>query len=345
MGLWSQRSLACGLFVGLAMLGSQSTVRAADPQPIKFYTFDKVEIHGMFYPSDKGAKAPCAILLHEVGGHSEKEGWNDLAKKLVKEKGMAVLTFDFRGHGDSVNIDPDFFWQDPVNKTLKGYRPGGKRKDQIHSRDFVSALHYATLVNDIAAAKYYLERKSDAGECNSGNIVVIGAESGAALGALWIYAECFLNRSSSSLPVVSQPRLDVEDIACAVWLSMTPNLGPSGSRASASVDKWVASPVRDRVPMFFIYGEQDSRAAGYSKRLEEVMVRGAKKQVESTTGKAGIKDTKLSGRDLVGKSLNTEDLILRYITTVEDKRNPIPRQKGEGDKNTLYRVPIERFVR
>jgi len=341
MGRSSRGCLLCGLLVALFSAGAPQAGVAAEPQQVRFFTFDKVEIHGTFYPSDKGAKAPCALLLHEVGGNSEKEGWSDLAKKLVKEKGIAVLTFDFRGHGDSVNVDPDFFWQDSINKTLKGYRVG-KKKDQIHHRDFSSVLQFGTLVNDIAAAKNYLERRSDAGDCNCTNMIVIGAESGAALGALWIYTECFFTRPSTSFPVVTQSRPDVEDIACAIWLSMTPSVG---ARSNCPVEKWLGAPVKDKVPMFFLYGEQDNRAATYSKRLTEVMVRGAKKQIEAVTGSSGVKDTKLSGRELLGKSLNTEDLILRYVTTVLDKRVPIPRPKGEGERIGLFRVPIDRVLR
>jgi alpha-beta hydrolase superfamily lysophospholipase len=343
MGRLSQRCLTYGLFVGLFALGTPQAGRAADPQQVKFYTFDKVEIHGTFYPSDKGAKAPCALLLHEVGGNSEKEGWSELAKKLQKEKGMAVLTFDFRGHGESVNVDPDAFWQQPINNTLKGYKATGKRKEQIHYRDYGNVLQYATLINDITAAKNYLERRGDAGECNSTNVVVIGAESGAALGALWIYSECYFNRAVTAAPIATQARYDVEDIACGIWLSMTPSVGPSGSRGNAPVDKWVGNPVKEKVPMFFLYGEQDSRSASYSKRLTEVMIRGAKKQIESSTGSAGIKDTRLAGRELLSKSLNTDDLIVRYVTTILDKRVPSPRPKGDVDRVSLFRVPVEKF--
>ena len=58
---------------------------AQEPERIKFFTFDQVEIHGTFYAGGKGNKSPCAILLHAIGGNSQQEGWEDLAKKLQAE--------------------------------------------------------------------------------------------------------------------------------------------------------------------------------------------------------------------------------------------------------------------
>ncbi len=332
------------MLIGFISLITSQAGRSADFERIKFFTFDKVEIHGTFYPSDKGPKAPCAILLHEIGGNSEKEGWSDLARKLQKEKGLAVLTFDFRGHGDSTNVDPDSFWLDQVNRTLKSFRPG-KLKDQISYKDFSSALQFATMVNDIVAAKLYLDRRSEAGDCNSNNLVVLGGESGAALGALWVFDAWQRIRPVSvfSGAPITQQRREGEDIACGVWLTITPTLGPSGSRFTVPVDKWIGSPIRDKVPMYFLYGEQDTRGATYTKRLLDVLSRGIQESKIKLTGKHAIKDTKLAGRELLGKSsLGTEEIILKYVATVLESRIPNPRPKGDIGMG-LVRVQVERL--
>ena len=44
-------------------------------------------------------------------------------------------------------------------------------------------------VNDIAAARRYLEVRNDAGDCNLSNLILVGAKEGAALGSLWIAEE------------------------------------------------------------------------------------------------------------------------------------------------------------
>ena len=42
------------------------------PDKVSFETVDEVELKGTFYPSDQNIKAPCALLLHNVGGSSSQ---------------------------------------------------------------------------------------------------------------------------------------------------------------------------------------------------------------------------------------------------------------------------------
>src|SRR5262245_32502986 len=92
--------LACSLLVGCALICWPQTGRAAEPERVRFDTYDQVEIHGTYYPGDMGNKSPSALVLHALGGSSREEGWDNLAKELQK-KHFAVLLFDFRGHGES----------------------------------------------------------------------------------------------------------------------------------------------------------------------------------------------------------------------------------------------------
>jgi len=85
------------------MLLSPVQVQAQKMDRVKFETYDGVELHGTFYPSNKGQKAVTVLLLHKINGKSAQDGWDRLAKALQKED-FAVLSFDFRGHGDSTNI-------------------------------------------------------------------------------------------------------------------------------------------------------------------------------------------------------------------------------------------------
>jgi pimeloyl-ACP methyl ester carboxylesterase len=333
--------LGYGFLLSLALLGLPPTGRAAEIERVKFETFDEVEIHGTFYGSAKGPKGPCAIMLHPVGGNTQLEGWDDLAKKL-NTAGFSVLTFDFRGHGDSINVGQRF-WLHPYNKTLKSYRPG-KLREQINYKDFTNANHFGMLVNDIVAAKRYLDKRNDSGDCNSANTVVIGAESGATLGALWIRTEWSRRRLQTGFPVVTptRPHLEGEDIAGAVWLSISPNIGAGNTRVTVHPDTWLTTPsppVRDKVPMYFLYGDKDTKAANFSEYLCDKVLRPETKNPKlKLTGKRPIKDTSLSGRELLGKpSLGTEDLILKYVNKVtEEARNP--HAKKDVSKLPLYPV-------
>ncbi len=336
--------LAGGVLAGFALLWTASTTRAAGTERVKFESVDQVELHGTFYSSDKGKRAPCAILLHAIGEDSQKEGWDALAKKL-QAAGFAVLTFDFRGHGESTNVGP-LFWTDPrwgaVNRGLKGARTN---KQQISIKDYGTLSQYATLVNDIAAAKRFLDRKNDSEECNSANTAIIGAEGGANLGVFWIYTEWQRSRIQTGFPVVTTNtgQKEGQDIAAAVCISMTTTLT---GRHTLKVDGYLSGQVKDKVPMFFVYGEQDTRAAQYAKHLySQVLHADRDKKLHLTIEKA-IKDTKLAGRELLGKSsLQTEELITKYVSKIAEDRAGNVWAKKDVDKTMAYPVPVGRFLR
>jgi pimeloyl-ACP methyl ester carboxylesterase len=320
------------------------TGRATEPERVKFDTYDQVEIHGTYFAGDLGTKSPCALVLHALGGSSREEGWDNLAKELQK-KHFTVLLFDFRGHGESTSVG-NGFWLDLGNRSLRGFRQS-KPKDQISYKDFTTLQNWLTLVNDIQAAKRFLDRKNDQSECNSANIVVIGAESSAALGALWIATAWQHPRVINRFPPVPVNRAELEgqDIECAVWLSLSPHIAVDRARFNLRPEPWLANPVRDKVPMCFLYGEQDTKAKNYALHLYDGVLHARKDKKLKLTVEKGIKDTKLAGRELLGKSLNTEELILTYLTKVIDDRGSNPWSKREIDKTILTRVPFERFIR
>jgi pimeloyl-ACP methyl ester carboxylesterase len=336
--------LALGLLAGLALPWMSPMARAADGERVKFDSVDGVELHGTFYPSRLGSKAACVLMLHALGGSCEQEGWADLAKKL-QEKDLAVLMFDFRGHGESTTVAPTF-WQVPANQTLKSFR-STKFREQISYKDFTTSHNWASLVDDIGAAKHFLDRKNDSGECNSSNVALLGAEGGATLGTLWLWDAWKRRRVVPAFGLAGaagQNQAEGQDVACAVWLSITPALGVT-MKYNAPVENWLRTPVREKVPMYFLYGEQDTRAANYAKRLCDNVLHpdsGATKL--KNTGKNAIKDTKLQGRELLGKpSLNTEDLILRYITLVMERKSPYV--KRDAERVFQVRIPVEAYLR
>jgi alpha-beta hydrolase superfamily lysophospholipase len=340
----SVRRLAWGLLLGLLVSALPPSGRAADTERVKFDTVDQVELHGTFYPSTKGNKAPTALLLHALGGSSEQEGWADLAKKL-QDKGFAVLTFDFRGHGESTAVGQTF-WSDPANQKLRSFRPA-KLREQISYKDFSTLQSWFMLLQDITAAKNFLDRKNDSAECNSGNIVMIGAESGAAIGALWIWDSWQRRKIAPTLiGAATRSQYEGQDIACAVWLSITPTISVGGSRFQLNLDSWLRAPVREKVPMYFIYGEQDVRGATYAKHLCDGVLRAERDSKLKLTGKRAIKDTRLAGRELLGKpSLNTEDQIITYALKVVDDRGSNPWSKRDAERMIPFRIPVERYLR
>jgi hypothetical protein len=298
-----------------------------------------VTIQGTYYPSDLQKRAACAILLHPIGENSQMEGWDNLARSLQK-KGRAVLTFDFRGHGDSTSVEQNF-WLDPTNRTLKSYRPG-KLKSQISFKDFTSLRHYAMLVQDISAARHFLDQRNDAGECNSSNLIIVGAESAAALGAFWIWTEWQRPRFNTAVPMVTSRTRQVEgqDISCGIWLGISPTMG----HLRFPVDGWLRAPIREKVPMLLLYGEADKKSETYARHLYSDVLRADRDKQLKYTIMRSVKDAKRSGRELLDKSLETTDWIDKYLSTVLADRGANPYTKRDADRSSAVRVPIERYV-
>ncbi len=213
----------------------------ANSRGVSFRTSDGVELQGNFYPApSSGGKDACVLMLHNfsarTGGDSREENWDRLAAELQKA-GYAVLTFDFRGFGKSKSVDKAVFWdrlKNPQNQTI---RNALKTPETIDRVDFRSD-YYPYLVNDIAAAKTYLDRKNDAREVNASNLIVIGAGEGATLGALWMASEEYRKKDRSFGMIGQPPDLDQpesRDFVCAVWLSISPSL----AGRAAPVRKWL----------------------------------------------------------------------------------------------------------
>ena len=120
---------------------------------VDIVTVDKVELKGKFYAS-KGKDnkdAPCVLMLHAWGESSDNKEWNALARKL-QDKGHAVLTFDFRGHGESTTVQAGMpnlknpqlsvkgFWDETVNQqNVKGYAYTSHDRPRSSTRISVTA--------------------------------------------------------------------------------------------------------------------------------------------------------------------------------------------------------------
>ena len=300
----------------LALLSLILIPRASRADEVQFESPDKVELHGTFYPGTK--KSPCAILLHKIGGNRQQKGWDDLAQEL-KKADYAVLSFDFRGHGDSRSVAQEF-WNVRSNNLIKG---AAKKPNKIDYVD-VPKNYYPMLANDVLAAKRYLDQQNDAGSCNSSNVIVIGAEDGAAVGALWIASEFQrykLVKRPIGVPVPDPTKIEGEDIAAAIWLSIPKTL------YNIDVAQWLkgnGNRVRDKVPMVFIFGDKDTRSAGAAATLFNAMKpAGTKDKLEYTATRS--KSTTLAGVELLGKKgLKTEEDITTYLEKVMQKRGLKP---------------------
>jgi pimeloyl-ACP methyl ester carboxylesterase len=312
--------------------------KADTSRKVKFNTYDGVELSGTFYPKlgngkDKDA---CVLLLHNFdrikGGNSHQDGWDHLAEELQKE-GYTVLSFDFRGFGDSRQVAKEQFWDRVKARHNQMLRGAGRMPDNIEFKEFPPA-YYPNLVNDIAAARAYLDHKNNAREVNTSNLILVGAGEGATLGSLWLESECKRKRMRGYLPD-GRPDLDEpesRDVACAVWLSLNPALA---NIRQPSLMSWLADAGGEhRIPIGFLYGGDDQEAKGWAKQCVSAIAnkaRGKNAKLEFTAAQ-DIRDTNLKGSQLLTKALGTEQMIVNYLDRVVEKR---------GAKEARSRDPLK----
>jgi hypothetical protein len=150
------------------------------------YTYDGVKIEGVFYPplDDKGRKTPVIMLLHAVGPKALNASHKDFDKlpERLQKSGYAVVTFDFRGYGDSKTVNASEFlrYNVPRNK---------KSQDRIEAKDYLTATDLLSLVNDLVAIKTWLNKKNNSGDCNSNLVGVVAVEQSAVVATAWIANE------------------------------------------------------------------------------------------------------------------------------------------------------------
>jgi hypothetical protein len=306
-------------------------------EEVSIETYDGISLKGDFYKGSKGATSNVVMILPEFGKDRTKGDWDSLARKLVDE-GLAVLIFDFRGHGASTRIiDPTKFWQQEVNaKRIKGGGPMSK-KETLSLKDF-GPNYFPWLIQDIAAARRFLDLKNDAAECNVSNLIVIGSKEMAALGYLWMTSEWnreAVAQNAGAVIGAVQPapsKMAGTDLACGVWLSFSSSpLGlnmPYTPQANDQMKQMLADA--RKVPHLFLYGADDrtgATAANYMYTNVLKATTGTPK-LDTFTFKKDVGKTNLTGVELLGKSgaLTTEDLIVKYvIDKVAQKRGNMVR--------------------
>ncbi len=350
MGVLPRRSFL--LFACLSLLLLTGRLSAADNSDDKadfkrvhFSTFDEVELSGSFYRSTPAAgkkdKDAVVLLLHDFraakGGGSRQDGWNHLAGLLQKE-GYSVLSFDFRGFGDSKSVSPKF-WTHAHNQT--GIRGGKSRKlpASIDQKDF-NAGYYSGLVNDIAAARTYLNVMNDAGEVNASNILVIGAGQGATSGALWMAAECRRQKDNQSDRLLQFQRPEFRtldepegnDLGAAVWLTIYPAIeGRSVAQPLTSALKNVAKDAK--IPTYFLYGKNDDKAANLATyNLKAILTENGKKIEQKGVKDKAIPGTDLAGSKLLSERLKTTTYIIEFLNRVVEDRGSRVRKDRQDQK-------------
>ena len=347
--------LVFSLFVFGAVPDLPAQGQVVNTELINITTVDGVKLRGNFYPSAK-KNAPVVIMLHPIGeGKSSRvQDWKKLAETLQK-KGYSVVTFDFRGHGESTTIDvPGDFDLHPANKN------NIKTKDRtvIEVKDYIKSIAYMPiLVNDIAAVRAYLDRKNDEGACSTSNIFVLGAESGGTLGTIWMNSEWnryrFTPPTMFGKPPVAEKSSEGHGIIGAAFLTLQPTIGSRTFNVSNILKKACLDHATAAV---FFCGEEDTKMRDFAKNVEK-FVKLKKSKKHELIGVTEL-ETNLVGVKLLKTGL--DEYIVKYFDDVVGKRanewlrrdaqeslyiwrnpfillsQPIPAKNKKGDKNLLF---------
>lgn len=314
-------------------------------------TVDFVELHGKFYPSSKGKDAPVVMMLHALadGENSSNKEWVNMAKKL-QEKGYAVLTFDFRGYGESTTVKPGMpnknpmlsvrgFWDEPTNASMvKGLLANKPRPTEIKSKDF--APGYVTcLANDIAAAKNYLDEKNDNGECNSGNIVILASKDAATLASLWLNSEWQRYKFLPPGPGMPQAYIDRQNpegaaVTAGIFLSATPHFGKTKNAYNLPAMLEIPAKIY-KMPIMFMYGDGDEAGKKVALSCEKV-IRGTNSKEYPFTAAVKVKDAEAAtGKELLLDAYDASKQILEFLEGALNKKN-VPKMRVNTNDMSVW---------
>jgi hypothetical protein len=323
---------------------SQSDKKFED---LKQSTADGVQLSCRYYKGSGSGSGAAVILMHNYQQDPNKGGWDDLAGTLAGA-GYHVFRPDFRGHGNSKDVDAKTFYANPFNQR---YVTGGTKAVPpkiIDAKNFKSN-YFPALVNDLAATRTLIDKMQGSGVNNS-TIYLIGAQEMTALGFLFLAAEW--NRDAEapqSLLPNARPQVVVagrrpgqsppagKDYAGCVWL--TPSRPQS--LPTAALENLVSRYGQDRVTnkgdlradnhMLFLYGAKDDKGkkdAGFY--FNEVLVSRGKAALKVDSLEFNylrpVENTEARGVALLGKNaqLKTEDTIQTFLKDMDKQRGKLP---------------------
>jgi hypothetical protein len=309
--LFAALTVALGFWLSGVRADAQPPAKAGET--VKITTVDGVDLHGLFFPSPK-KDAPTVILLHPLGETGMTKSYTGLAESL--QANYSVMCFDFRGHGKSKDIDPLLFRKYRGNERVKG----GPMKATVEYGDFPKD-YYPILCNDIAAVKAYLDRKNDVGACNTSSTILIGAETGATLGAIWLNSQWSLYKLVPNANPLLAPSIannpEGKDVIACVWLTISPKLGT----LDISVSKALQTPVKSNgTASVFIYGDADVSGKSLAHAVVDKLKDGKNPKHEYVRAYGVKGNTKLKGMKLLSTDLSTKDDIIDYLKVVVDKK-------------------------
>jgi pimeloyl-ACP methyl ester carboxylesterase len=334
-------AVTCLLSVLLSSVAQDTGARPAEAvERFTCETYDGVRLVGDFHPPGRGRgqRAPCVILLHPIGpgrATASRRDFGTLPRRL-QDEGLAVVTFDFRGHGESLVIDPAKYLIEAATQ-LRAPRDRPPAKIDVH--DFRTARDYERLANDRVAVKVWLNGKSNDRACNARNVALIGVEQAGVVGLMWLANEHQdVNRAADRAAVKNNKadRYEGEDVAAVVWLSTADRLG-SDRVDSGSLQRWLNLLRERKTQTLAVVAESDAAGKAFWDKAQNWIKTNRDKDLLQPTRVHRVKGTSLAGLKLLeNEALSALPELIQFLDdTVETNLRDWAESKGNAQPTPI----------
>jgi hypothetical protein len=263
------------------------------PEKIDLRTKDGVDLRAYYFGSTEGKAAIPVMLIHEWDGQIAPYGSLCLA---LQKAGCAVLAFDYRGHGGSLE------YVDRSGQTNEFNR------QTMSKRDIANIIQY-----DLEAGKRFLKQKNNDGELNLNALVVIGIREGSVLAAAWAQRDW-------KFPSVGS-RKQGQDVKGLVMVS------PERTLMGLTVEMALKDPRVAALPTLIVVGQGSPEASDAERIYKRIGV--MKRRIRGGQDPEGLElltvRERLGGPNLINQSSAVIPGIVKFIKEeieITDTINP-----------------------
>ena len=339
---------------GMTCLAIPGTVSSQDKKTdvpdtvLSFPTSDGLALGSMWFPPKDKPNADVLLMFPRPGSAVNKN-WISLAEGF-QAKGFAVLLFDFRGcgmngpvpnpkskdplpdpfylkgRGERIVTDVSQFFNEPFNA---GLNRNTVEKSGLNYKTFSDRQRDA-IYNDLQAARFFIDRKSDARVCNANRIWILTEKEGYQVAMGFIALEAFRNTifPEQNFAAKIDPTKAAKDYAGIIALSPNENFAIAGLLINrylknlTSIDtKTAVEHIERRMAIIALHGK--SEGPGKSKQVINRWVTGSEEELKRKFkyifefDNSKMKGTP-TGMDLIDAtdSLGVKAKIIDHVTTV-----------------------------
>jgi len=336
---------------------------------VSFATSDGLALNGYWFQGNAIDKQrPDAVMMFPAPGNKVNDTWLGLAKEL-STKNFSVLLFDWRGcglnapdtAGSRIFENSTNFWNETYNQVLlkdarrtiddKGldYRSiAGRNKGAMYYSDF--------MLNDLMAARFYLDKQNDNGKCNTNRVWIVTEKAGGPLALGFIATEfsrnTIYNPKSTPLEGVQFKAAgkDYVGLTCLSYGGSTGTASAAWRNGLTNLGTQARDEAHDhlarRLAMVMVYGKKEG-ASGAKSAFSQVGVGGLSDDALRTNFKYprevdNSKQTKaISGIDLIAPmdAFGAQDQISKAMVEISKDKQNFGKDPTERDANKSLIVP------